>query len=90
MSDPFIKNSFSDYTEDEFVRFVDEIREEDKAPTDTRADLLVLHFNKIVGHPSGMDLIYYPEPGADTSSAGIAQTVVTWRKANGLPGFKAE
>jgi len=88
MSDPFIKSNFSDYTEQDFVEFIDEIRKEDKAPTDDRADILLLHFNKIVGHPSKMDLIYYPEPGADTSSSGIARTVAAWREANGLPGFK--
>ncbi|WP_244142226.1 bacteriocin immunity protein [Pseudomonas gozinkensis] len=53
-----------------------------------RADILLLHFNEIVGHPSKMDLIYYPEPGADTSSSGIARTVAAWHEANGLPGFK--
>lgn len=88
MSDPFIKSSFSDYTEQDFVEFIDEIRKEDKASTDNRADILVMHFNEVVGHPSGMDLIYYPEPGVDTSSAGIARTVAAWRKANALPGFK--
>ncbi|MEI4522856.1 MULTISPECIES: bacteriocin immunity protein [Pseudomonas] len=88
MSDPFIKSSFSDYTEQDFIDLIDEIRKEDIAPTDLRADALILHFNKIVGHPSGMDLIYYPEPGADTTSAGIARTVMAWREANRLPGFK--
>ncbi|MDH2079980.1 bacteriocin immunity protein [Pseudomonas atacamensis] len=88
MSDPFIKGSFSDYTEQDFIDLIDEIRKEDIAPTDLRADALILHFNKIVGHPSGMDLIYYPEPGADTTSAGIARTVMAWREANRLPGFK--
>ena len=88
MSDPFIKGSFSDYTEQDFIDLIDEIRKEDIAPTDLRADALIMHFNKIVGHPSGMDLIYYPEPGADTTSAGIARTVMAWREANRLPGFK--
>ncbi|MFI8398123.1 bacteriocin immunity protein [Pseudomonas sp. NPDC078863] len=88
MSDPFIKSSFSDYTEQDFIDLIDEIRKEDIAPTDLRADALILHFNKIVGHPSGMDLIYYPEPAADTTSAGIARTVMAWREANRLPGFK--
>ncbi|CAH0223845.1 bacteriocin immunity protein [Pseudomonas atacamensis] len=88
MSDPLIKSSFSDYTEQDFIDLIDEIRKEDIAPTDLRADALILHFNKIVGHPSGMDLIYYPEPGADTTSAGIARTVMAWREANRLPGFK--
>ncbi|PKA71242.1 colicin immunity protein/pyocin immunity protein [Pseudomonas baetica] len=88
MADPFIKRSVADYTEQEFVEFVDEIRKEDKAPTDKHADVLVRHFNEVIGHPDGMDLIYYPEPGADTSSAGIARTVAAWRAANGLPVFK--
>ncbi|KTC21986.1 colicin transporter [Pseudomonas marginalis ICMP 9505] len=88
MSDPFIKNSLPDYTEEEFVSFIDEIRKEDKASTDDRADELVLHLNKIAGHPGGMDLIYYPELGADTSSAGIVKTIKEWRAAHGLPGFK--
>ncbi|WP_323151080.1 bacteriocin immunity protein [Pseudomonas glycinae] len=69
-------------------RVIDEIRKEDKAPTDEWADILLLHFNEIVGHPSKMDLIYYPEPGADTSSSGIARTIAKWHEANGLPGFK--
>ena len=34
MSDSFIKSSLSDYTEEEFVGLIDEIRKEDKAPTD--------------------------------------------------------
>lgn len=88
MTTHFPKNCLSDYTFKKFVRLIDEIRKEDSATTDVRADALVLHFNKIVGHPSGMDLIYYPEPGADTTSAGIARTVMAWREANRLPGFK--
>ncbi|MFS2161874.1 bacteriocin immunity protein [Pseudomonas sp. Pseusp122] len=88
MNDPFIKSSLSDYTEYEFIQFLEEIRKEDKAPTDTRATILVMHFNKIIGHPSGADLIYYPEPEADISAEGITKTVKEWREANGLPGFK--
>lgn len=88
MSDPFIKNSLSDYTEHEFIKFLEELYKEDIAPTDARADILLMHFNKIVGHPSRMDLIYHPEPGADTSAEGITKTVKEWREANGLPGFK--
>ena len=88
MSDPFIKVSLSDYTEEEFIGLIDEIRKEDKAPTDDRADELLFHFRQIIDHPSGADLIYYPEPGADTSATGITRTIKEWRKANGLPGFK--
>jgi hypothetical protein len=88
MSDPFIKNSLPDYTEYEFIQFLEKLFEEDVAATDVRADILLQHFNKIVGHPNGSDLIYHPEPGADTSAEGITRTVRAWREANGLPGFK--
>ena len=43
MSDPFIKSSFSDYTEQDFIDLIDEIRKEDIAPTDLRADALIMH-----------------------------------------------
>lgn len=88
MNDPFIKNSLSDYTENEFVKFLEELFKEDVAPSDVRADILLFHFRKIIGHPSGADLIYHPEQGADTSAEGITKTIKDWRDANGLPGFK--
>ncbi|MBP5090911.1 bacteriocin immunity protein, partial [Pseudomonas chlororaphis] len=30
-----------------------------------------------------------PENGADSSAVGIIKAVKDWRRANGLPGFKA-
>lgn len=88
MSDPLIKNALSDYTEYEFSKFMEELYKADVGPTEPRADILLMHFNKIVGHPSRMDLIYHPEPGADTSAEGITKTVKEWREANDLPGFR--
>ncbi|PCR94536.1 bacteriocin immunity protein [Pseudomonas fluorescens] len=90
MNDSFIKASISDYTEHEFISFVDEIFKEDKASTDARADLLVRHFNKIVGHPEKMNLIYRPLPEADDSAEGITRTIKEWRISQGLPGFKPD
>ena len=80
--------NISDYTEAQFVRLIKRILIEDASETDELADKLLLHFRKIVGHPSGMDLIYHPEHGADDSPEGITETVKQWREANGLPGFK--
>lgn len=80
--------SISDYTEDQFIRLIEQILIEDASETDELADKLLLHFRKIVGHPSGMDLIYHPEIGADDSPEGITETVKRWREANVLPGFK--
>ncbi|QOF83751.1 MULTISPECIES: bacteriocin immunity protein [unclassified Pseudomonas] len=78
----------TDYTEDEFIRLVDEIRAANKSASDGVLGELLENFCEITEHPDGTDLIYYPEEGADNSSAGIALAVKTWREANGLPGFK--
>ncbi|MFJ2388272.1 bacteriocin immunity protein [Pseudomonas koreensis] len=88
MTDPLLKNSFSEYTEAEFIELLEELAKEDEAETDDRADLLLLHFEKISEHPAGSDLIYYPESGADNSPEGVTQIVKEWRAAQGLPGFK--
>lgn len=88
MSDPFIKNSLPDYTENEFIELLDELYRADVAQTGNRADVLLLHLDKISGHPAISDLIYYPESGTDTSAEGITKTIKEWREANGLPGFK--
>ena len=51
----------SDYTEAEFVALLERLAKEDQeAENDDRADLLLLHFEKISEHPAGSDLIYYP------------------------------
>lgn len=89
MTDTRLKNSFSEYTEAEFVALLEELAEEDEeAESDGRADVLLLHFEKISEHPAGSDLIYYPEPCADNSPEGVVQIVKDWRAAQGLPGFK--
>ncbi len=90
MTDTLLKNSISEYTEAEFIELLEELAKEDEAETDDRADLLLLHFEKISEHPAGSDLIYYPESGADNSPEGVTQIVKVWRAAQGLPGFKDE
>lgn len=89
MTDRLLKKSFSDYTESEFVELLEALAREDlEAENDDRADLLLLHFEKVSEHPAGSDLIYYPEPGFDNSPKGVTQTVKAWRIAHGLPVFK--
>lgn len=82
------KKSLEDFTEYEFIEFLNEISRQDESDTDERADQLLEHFIVITGHPVGSDLIYWPEPGADNSAEGITRTIKEWRAANGLPGFK--
>jgi protoporphyrinogen oxidase len=89
MLSPFTKSSISEYTEGEFVALLEELAKEDEeAENDDRADMLLLHFEKISEHPAGSDLIYYPESGADNSPEGVTRIVKDWRAAQGLPGFK--
>ncbi len=81
-----MKNTISDYTENEFVDLLQRIISHDN--TQPEVDKLVFHFEEVSEHPAGSDLIFYPEDGADDSAAGITQTVKEWRAAQGLPGFK--
>ena len=83
-----MKPHFSDYTEAEFLRFLQEIRAANKHASDEILDPLLARFCETTEHPDGTDLIYYPEAGADNSNESILQIVKAWRAANGLPGFK--
>ena len=82
------KQNLEDFTEFEFIKFLNEISREDESSTDKRADQLIEHFIAITSHPAGSDLIYWPEPGTDNSAEGITRIIKEWREANGLPGFK--
>ncbi|WP_053268957.1 bacteriocin immunity protein [Pseudomonas chlororaphis] len=82
-----MKNTFSEYTESEFVALLQRIIDHDG--TEPEVDELVYLFEDVSEHPAGSDLIFYPEDGADDSAVGITQTVKKWRADNGMPGFKA-
>lgn len=83
-----MKNTFSDYTESEFVALLQRIISHDG--TEPEVDKLVFHFEEVSEHPAGSDLIFYPEDGADDSASGITQTVKKWRAAQGMLGFKED
>ncbi|WP_412104633.1 bacteriocin immunity protein [Yersinia pestis] len=82
-----LKEKYEDYTEHEFLEFIRNICE---VNTDSQSlhSSWVRNFTKITEHPSGSDLIYYPEDGADDSPEGILELVKKWRAENGKPGFK--
>jgi len=84
-----VQKTFSDYTEAEFMSFMQELFAANKEAPDEVLDPLLDEFERITEHPAGSDLIYYPESGADSSAEGIIKTVKEWRRANGLPGLKA-
>ncbi|PWB35954.1 bacteriocin immunity protein [Pseudomonas sp. SDI] len=85
-----MEKSISDYTEAQFIHFVEELfAANDNGASDEVLGDLLDQFRRISEHPDGTDLIYYPEDGADDSAEGITNTIKKWREANGLPGFKA-
>jgi hypothetical protein len=80
--------AISDYTEKEFIKFIQQIRAINKGGSDEELGEVLVQFRQLTGHPEGSDLIFYPEPGADNSAEGVTRTVKEWRAAQGLPGFK--
>ncbi len=82
-----VKNQFSDYTESEFLDLMADIVEANGS--EEYQDQLLEHFIQITEHPSGSDLIYYPENPADATPKRILETVKEWRARNGLPSFKS-
>lgn len=80
------KYSISDYTETEFKKLVEAIIncEGDEKTQDDNLE----NFISVTEHPSGSDLIYYPEGNNDGSPEAVIKEVKEWRAANGKPGFK--
>ncbi|MEC4237933.1 bacteriocin immunity protein [Pseudomonas sp. DSV-1] len=84
-----LKSSFSEYTEAEFLEFMETVFQENVAEADERLDMLLEHFEKITEHPVGTDLIYYAASDLDSTPEAITKKVKEWRAANGKPGFKS-
>jgi hypothetical protein len=84
-----MKKSISDYTEAQFIRFMQEIftANSNGTPDEILGELLD-QFCELTEHPDGTDLIYWPEDETQCTPAGITETVKKWREANDLPGFK--
>ncbi|HCE7029218.1 TPA: bacteriocin immunity protein [Pseudomonas aeruginosa] len=85
-----MKNNISDYTELEFLEFTRNIYKSNNEiyPTEDSHIKAVLEFERLTEHPSGSDLLYYPDENREDSPEGIVKEVKEWRAANGLPGFK--
>lgn len=76
----------SDITESEFLEFAVRIYNDDYATEEEHIDA-ILEFNKMIGHPLGSDLIFYPQEGKYGPAAVVAE-VKRWRAEHGLSGFK--
>nr|WP_318382538.1 bacteriocin immunity protein [uncultured Enterobacter sp.] len=81
-------NEITDFTEAEFLKFVEDICN-DTYPTEKAHMAAVAEFERLSEHPSGSDLLYYPEEGKGGPLA-VVQEIKEWRKANGKPGFRSE
>ena len=78
----------SDYTEMEFINFIQKIRAANKSGSDEELGELLAQFRALASHPDGTDLILYPEPGEDNSAEGVTRRLKNWRASQGLPGFR--
>lgn len=86
------KQNLEEYTEDEFIEFLNELISPDKSLKGKRLenywDKLMDHFIEITGHPKKGDLVAYPEKPEDDEPENIMRIVKEWRKSQGLPLFK--
>lgn len=84
-----LKATLKDYTEPEFQALVDRIWAVDLPKQDH--DRLLNHFDRIVGHPKGADLFFYPDDQFNTNSAGsVVFLVQNWHRKRGMTAFKNE
>ena len=85
------KPQLSDYTHDEFKALVSAIWHVEM--DNESHTLLINHFDSIVGHPLGADLIFYP-PDSDTGNTHSVDSVVLhvrrWHNSNGKSAFRNE
>ncbi|WVV47082.1 bacteriocin immunity protein [Pseudomonas sp. NA13] len=61
-----LKPKLQDYTEAEFQAFVGKIWNVDMGKEEH--DRLINHFDRIVGHPKGADLLFYPDDTVNMNS----------------------
>ncbi|WP_426809531.1 bacteriocin immunity protein [Pseudomonas sp. WOUb67] len=83
--------TISDYTEEEFFRFVCGIYHADRRvyPTERSHIAAVFEFKRLSEHPLGADLMFKPTKlGIRDSPERVVDTVKKWRAEQGLPGFQ--
>lgn len=85
-----LKATLKDYTEQEFQALVNRIWAVDLPKQDH--DRLINHFDQIVGHPKGADLLFYPaeDDYNGTSTGSVMYFVKDWHHKRGVSAFKGE
>ncbi|ETS29619.1 colicin transporter [Photorhabdus temperata] len=80
-------NNVIDITENEFLSLIKKMFNGD-FQTEEDESKAIDEFKRISEHPSGGDLIFYPEDGTEDSPEGVLKVVKEWRAKNGKPDFK--
>lgn len=84
------KEKLQDYTRDEFVKLIKKITEVNVSKS--KHDKLIHHFDQIVKHPKGADLLFYPDPNLDSygydETGNIVMGIKLWHNNNGQLAFK--
>lgn len=83
------KNRLEDYTESEYKRLILRLFKGDYSSEEELEEIVETIVNTSE-HPSGSNILYFPEEGVEDSPEGVLSTIKQWRVANGKPGFKPE
>lgn len=81
-----LKDNLSDYTETEFLSYVEKIYGAELS--EEEEDRLINHFKKIVKHPKGSDLVFWPDDSQEDSPNGVISELKRWYSEQGIPCFK--
>lgn len=84
-----LKNSFSEYTQQEFLLFLNEFFKDSRKANskgESLSDYLTKssnHFDKITEHPGKSDLIFYPKDDSKCTPEGLIEAVLNWINREG-------
>ncbi|WDY58872.1 bacteriocin immunity protein [Pseudomonas sp. PSKL.D1] len=84
------KTMLSEFTEAEFIQFIASIIDPEDGVTEADLDARIFQFKKISEHPSGSDLIFWPEDDGLDEPEEIVKIIKQWRVENGKTGFKTK
>ncbi|CAM3699901.1 MULTISPECIES: bacteriocin immunity protein [Rahnella] len=82
-----LKERFEDYSEAEFIALVKDIF--DVHGSESYQDSLLDNFSRVTEHPSGTDLIFYPEGDKIVTPESVIAEIKQWRVSAGKPLFKS-
>jgi hypothetical protein len=83
------KNKLEEYTESEYKTLIQRLFDGNYS-SEAELDDIVEIIVSTSEHPSGSDILYFPEEGIEDSPEGVLNAIKQWRVANGKPGFKID